>query len=104
MHIRRIITSLSMVAGWSIMMTSVPAPAAAQASASRWQIEIHGAGMLPGNQTGGTAKLPAPGEPIPTAGIYGPPAPPVLVLASSRRISSWRARRARFSSRTGDSP
>ena len=88
MHIRRIIKTLTIFTG-SIMMTSLPVPVAAQASTSTWQIEIHGAGVLPGNQTSGTAKLPAPGETIATAGIYGPPAPPVLVLASSRRISSW---------------
>jgi hypothetical protein len=89
MDIRRIITSFSILAVCSIMTIGVPAPATAQSIDSKWQIEIHGAAMLPGNQTGGTAKLPSPGETIPTAGIYGPPAPPVLVLASSRRVSSW---------------
>ena len=89
MDIRRIITSFSILAVCSIMTIGVPAPATAQSIGSKWQIEIHGAAMLPRNQTGGTTKLPPPGETIPTAGIYGPPAPPVLVLASSRRVSSW---------------
>jgi hypothetical protein len=89
MDIRRISRSfLTLAAGW-ILATALPAPAAAQATGSKWQIEVHGAGMLAGNQASGTRSLPPAGETIPTAGIYGPPAPPVLVLASSRRVSSW---------------
>ena len=64
-------------------------PTAAQGAASKWEIEIHAGGVMPGGSSGGTATLPAPGERIPTAGIYGPPAPPVLVVASSRQVSSW---------------
>jgi hypothetical protein len=64
-------------------------PAVAQAQGPKWEIELHGGGTLPTAQTAGTATLPGPGATFTTAGIYGPPAPPVLVTATSRRVSSW---------------
>jgi hypothetical protein len=55
----------------------------------KWEIELHGGGMLPTNLAAGTVSLPGPGQAFPTAAIYPPPAPPVLVTATSRRESSW---------------
>jgi opacity protein-like surface antigen len=77
-----------------ILMVSVIANTAIAASAAgqtsrKWEIEVHGGAVLPANQSGGTAALPGPGVPFTTQSIYGPPAPPVLVVSQSRRISSW---------------
>jgi hypothetical protein len=81
--------SSSIVAACLVISIEVLVPAAARAQKHSWEIELHGGGMLPTNPTSGVAALPAPGSPFTTAGIYGPPAPPVLVMATSRRVSSW---------------
>lgn len=86
---RRTYTSSWILAACVIADVAGLAPAAAQAQGHKWEIEFHGGGMLPTNQTAGTATLPGPGASLTTAGIYGPPAPPVLVVATSRRVSSW---------------
>jgi hypothetical protein len=71
-------------------LVAVGSPAAAQtANSGKWEIEFHGGGLLPTNLTAGTVRLPAPGQAFTTSAIYGPPAPPVLVVSSSRRESSW---------------
>jgi hypothetical protein len=71
-------------------LVAAVSPAAAQtAGAGKWEIEFHGGGMLPTNLTAGTVSLPGPGQVFSTAAIYPPPAPQVLVVASSRRESSW---------------
>jgi hypothetical protein len=61
----------------------------AQAQTRKWSVELHGGGMLPTHPTGGRSALPGPGAPFTTAGIFGPPAPPVLVVSTSRQVSSW---------------
>jgi hypothetical protein len=69
---------------------AVVAPAAAQtAGAGKWEIEFHSGGMSPTNPTTGSVSLPGPGEAFTTAGIYPPPAPPSIAVATSRRESSW---------------
>src|SRR5262245_2083737 len=51
----------------------------------KWEIEVHGGGLLPTNPTSGTVSLPGPGQVFAIA-----PGPPVNVVApSSRRESSW---------------
>ena len=71
------------------MVVAAAAPAVAQSDGSKWEIEIHGSGIVPTRQGAGVTTLPPIGATIETAGIYGPPAPPVLVVAATRRISSW---------------
>ena len=57
-------------------------PAAAQTS-GKWEIELHGGGLLPTNPTGGTVSLPGPGPVFTGPTIAGAAGP------SSRRESSW---------------
>ena len=87
LHTFRVSTILTVCVTLGVTI-AIPAHAAAQGE-KKWAIEVHGGGTVPTNQTAGTATLPGPGAPLGTAGIYGPPAPPVLVVATSRRISSW---------------
>jgi hypothetical protein len=65
---------------------AVASPATAQ---SKWEIEVHGGGISHTNPSTGISAVPGPGETFTTAGIYPPPAPPVLVVSTSRRVSSW---------------
>jgi hypothetical protein len=66
-----------------------PAATAQTTGSGKWEIEFHGGGMLPANVAAGAIRLPGHGGVFTTSGIYGPPAPPVLVIATSRRESSW---------------
>ena len=77
-----------MLALYLAALVAVASPAAAQtANSGQWEIEVHGGGMLPTNPTAGTVSLPGPGPVFTTAVTQG--TPPVLVVASSRRESSW---------------
>jgi hypothetical protein len=67
-------------------VVAVVSPVTAQ---SKWEVEAHGGGVSLTNPTTGPTSLPAPGEAFTTAGIYPPPAPQVVVVSTSRRISSW---------------
>jgi hypothetical protein len=58
-----------------LMLLALPAIAAAQEP--RWQVEVHGGGVVSSNPSGGQGALPAPGAPFDTPG--GP----------SRRVASW---------------
>jgi len=75
----------------ALLPAAVPdARVAAQSAPPRkWEIEVHAGGLASTRPTGGIVHLPGPGEALSTAGIYGPPAPPVLVVATTRRQSSW---------------
>jgi hypothetical protein len=65
----------------------VSVPAKAQTSGpDRWEIEFYGGGVVSTNPTTGTVSLPGPGEVFTTAAVFSPP---VQVVSSSRRISSW---------------
>jgi hypothetical protein len=83
----RLFTSIavSLLSSASVVSTAV-----AQTNASgKWEIELHSGGLLPSNTTAGRASLPGPGAAFTTAGLYPPPAPQVIVMATSRRESSW---------------
>jgi len=54
--------------------------AVAQTVGARWEVEVHGGGMLPSNPTGGTVSLPPPGAVFMTA---------VANPSESRREPSW---------------
>ena len=69
-----------------VTLVGVVSPATAQ---SKWEIEVHGGGISLTSPSTGMISMPGPGETFTTAGIYPPPAPPVLVVSTSRRISSW---------------
>jgi hypothetical protein len=88
MNTRRSFSSSILATGLAASLTVLVA-AGAQAQERKWEIELHGGGTLPTNPTSGIAALPGAGAPFTTAGIYGPPAPPILVVATSRRVSSW---------------
>ena len=61
----------------------VASPVAAQtANSGKWEIELHGGGLLPTNATGGTVSLPGPGQVFATATSRTP-------TPTSRRESSW---------------
>lgn len=63
----------------SALLVVLPSPAAAQTTHDRkWEIEVHGGGMLPTNPTAGTVNLPGPGEEFTRPGGR-----------TSRRESSW---------------
>jgi len=58
-------------------------PAAAQtADSGKWEVEIHGGGLLATNPTAGTVSLPGTGESFSNTGDQG-------VARTSRRESSW---------------
>lgn len=86
---RRTFTSSWILTAWVIAGAASAIPTAAQAQGHKWEIEFHSGGMVPSNPTAGTTAPPGLGASFTTAGIYGPPAPPVLVVATSRRVSSW---------------
>src|SRR5262245_8499096 len=89
MALRWIVRSLRVFVGCLVaFLTAVPAVAQTVAT-GRWTAELHVGGVLPGATGGGTATIPPPGESLATAGIYGPPAPRVIVVSNSRRVSSW---------------
>lgn len=58
-----------------LVLLAVPAIAAAQEP--RWQVEVHGGGMVSSNFSGGQRALPPPGATFETPG------------GSSRRVASW---------------
>jgi hypothetical protein len=89
MHSRRNRALFGIVTCCVVTVVGVPPAAAQTADSGKWEVEFHGGGMLSANPTAGTASMPGPGEAFTTAGIYPPPAPPVLVVSTSRRISSW---------------
>ena len=64
------------------LVAMVSLAAAQTADSGKWEIELHGGGMLPTNPTGGTVSLPGPGQVFTAAGFPGAP-------RSSRRESSW---------------
>jgi hypothetical protein len=63
-----------------VMALVVGSSAAAQTAGGRWEVEVHGGGMLPSNPTGGTVSLPPPGAVFTTA---------VANPSESRREPSW---------------
>jgi hypothetical protein len=70
-----------------VIVVALASPAAAQtADSGKWEIEFHGGGLLPGNPTGATVSLPAPGQVFTTQGSF---AGSGLVTSQSRRVSSW---------------
>jgi len=82
-------TSVVLSSACLVALVAVVSPAAAQTADSKWEIEVHGGGISLTHPSTGTISMPGPGETFTTAGIYPPPAPPVLVVSASRRISSW---------------
>ena len=79
------VIAVSLLSSVAVVSTAV-----AQTIASgKWEIELHNGGLLPSNPTAGKVTLPGPGGAFTTAGIYPPPAPQVIVVATSRRESSW---------------
>ena len=67
-----------------VMTLALGSPAAAQtAAAGRWEVELHGGGILPTNPAGGVVSLPGPGAVFTTA-TTNPLPPP-----ESRREPSW---------------
>jgi len=78
------------IAACLISLATVVPPARAQTNApGKWEVELHGGGLLSSNPTAGSVSLPGPGAAFTTAGLYPPPAPPVIVVATSRYESSW---------------
>jgi hypothetical protein len=69
------------------LASAVAAPAAAQtAGSAKWEIEFHSGGMLPGNPSGGTVRLPPQGElftSVTNVPALGP------AVHASRRQPSW---------------
>jgi hypothetical protein len=69
---------------------ALASPAAAQnRPAAKWEIEMHAGAVSTSSPSGGTSVLPAPGQTFTTSNIFPPPNPPVPVVSSSRRVSSW---------------
>ena len=63
-----------------VMALVVGSSAAAQTAGGKWEVEVHGGGMLLSNPTGGTVSLPPPGAVFTTA---------VANPSESRREPSW---------------